>query len=282
MLAGGWRAPSPDTSDSEWDALDESTERELAAITEAAEKAAAELMVDDAPPPQWVAPGWPLDGNSTHDQEIVGLNVTSGGPDAEAWLTKPLLEQSPIPTPRSGSPPCATTGTSTDGHVSSVTTAKDSSDEANECLFDTARMEAHQESNKYDMAVAKAAVLEADLEAISVPVPGMLNPALLPPYFHRGMDEQYHPVVSGDSYLDFLATLAPSRALLEAAQNMAAAKAAFEAGRLESAGCQEAPKSEEAQGPGTRADESSNSKEKVSSHKPQISYSYQPHHDNRF
>ena len=356
MLAGGWRAPSPDTSDSDWAELDESTEQELAAVTEAAEKAAAELMVDDAPPPQWPAPGWLFGGYSTQDQEMMGhpgfmpsggptfnlsfgvgeastqapnassigvdmssaemsgeqetpaekmedeppamegyhvsfpptssvpasatvpvseeveLNATSDGPDAEDWLTKLVLEHGEIPTPRSGSPPCATTETPTDGRVSSVTTAKDSSDEANECLFDTARMEAHQESNKYDMAVAKAAVREAELEARLVPVPSLLNPALLPPYFHQGMDEQYHPVVSGNSLLDFLATSAPGRALIEAAQNMAAAKATFEAGRSGSAECQEAPKLQEAQGSGTGADESSDSEEKVSSHPTNIKY----------
>lgn len=218
MLTGGWRAPSPATSDSDW-VLEESTEQEIIALAEAMEKG---LMEAEA--------------NTLRDSTMSDIDASSS-----STATVPTTEAS------SNTP------------VRPAVIVEDSDGE-NECLFDIAKMESHQESYQYDMAAARAAVFKADVEAISTPASNLLNPALLAP---RGMDGQYHPKVSGDSYLNFLATIAQDHALLQAAQNMAAVKAAFEAGR---SGAMERTRLGEAQGSRTTVGEPSDSEEEVSFH----------------
>lgn len=345
MLAGGWRVPSPANSDSDWDALDESTEQELVALTAAAEKVAAGMMEEEAgdleskevemeestmgdisrpynasmvagaSPPKWPEWGWPFDGYCTQDQEMIDASpVTatnapttseptyppftfSGGPafsfsfgGGAASVRAPIievdmstgmsgvqetfieemedappvekhqhvsilptskLEWSDVPTPRSGSP-LAPMETLTSSPSSPVTSVK-GSDETNECLFDTAKMEVHQQSHRYEMAAAVAAVLEADIEAISLPVPGVLNPTLPASSFNS-------PTISGISDFGFLTRKTPD--LIQAARNMAAIKATFEAGISRAAERREASRLKENLDSGTKPDESSD-REKV-------------------
>ena len=116
------------------------------------------------------------------------MNTTPDSTVVEAWLIKALLEQSDAPTQRSGSPSPAAAGALTSVlsiPASSAATVKDPG-EANDS-FNTTK----------------------------IPTFRILRSLPPSPYCNREMDEDY-PVVSGNSYLNFLTAVTLDRTLVQA------------------------------------------------------------------